>query len=69
MTSTDMSAAARRERRASMAQLPLFAPASAIDQKIQAILQRRRFCRCSGAMGEDAHLIRAELVKAQGGAA
>jgi hypothetical protein len=44
-----------------MNQMNLFDEADDIEDRVQAILARRRSLCCSGGNGEDAHLIRAAL--------
>ena len=52
-----------------MTQLQLFSDQLSVEEKVQAILARRRACSCSGQRGEDWHLIYAAIAKAEGGAA
>lgn len=51
-----------------MKQMPLFPDTDAIEQKVQAILARRRAMNTSGQAGEDIHFIRAALTEAAGAA-
>ena len=51
-----------------MTQLQLFTDSLSIEERVQAILERRRVCNCSGQDGEGWRLIYEAIAKADGGA-